>query len=546
MCEIKTVAGRRRVRNIGSEWCEPVRETPDIGSRTRGLGLAPRRLPGWRAASSPPAAIPLTDPPRAARPIFLRGPMSEPLRVVVLKPSKYLPNGDVERFRRGFMPNSTVPYLRSMTPARVGDSPVEVHAVDEYVHTDLRYLSLLRHRRGAATLLALVGVQSHQFHRALDLAAYARRNGCMAVVGGPHPMTCDTSELHGRGVSFALAEAELVWSEILARRGRRGAPAGLRARAAAAAGAERAGHRPPRRRDLSPLRRPDARPLPRPRVPVPVQLLLGHQDRRAEDPHPVRRHHDGQPAGREGRRGESDHVHLRQLQQVPGGRGPARGHGRGAARDAVLRPVRHPDRPAGALVALLGAGGLLPDVRRGRVVRPADAAGGVEGQNRPEAYREIVGLCREHGIGSHFSNIIGFPRDTEPAVLEHLAALREIDPAWASFYILCPIPGTEQYDDFLARGLVAERNLDRFDGTCLTWRHPSLSAGQLERLLFRCYREFYSWGHAVGSVVRHKSGQFLERAAETAAMTLFNRYCAWRRVHPDVRRGRAGAAGRCG
>ena len=34
-------------------------------------------------------------------------------------------------------------------------------------------------------------------------------------LGGPHVMTCDTSMLHGRGVSFALAEAELVWREIL-------------------------------------------------------------------------------------------------------------------------------------------------------------------------------------------------------------------------------------------------------------------------------------------------------------------------------------------
>ena len=28
-------------------------------------------------------------------------------------------------------------------------------------------------------------------------------------------MTCDTSELHGRGVSFALSEAEIVWPAIL-------------------------------------------------------------------------------------------------------------------------------------------------------------------------------------------------------------------------------------------------------------------------------------------------------------------------------------------
>ena len=116
--------------------------------------------------------------------------MANTLRVVILKPSKYTADGYVERFRWGFMPNSTVPYLRSMTPS-VGDALAEVYTVDEYVYTDLDYLSLLRQSRGARTLLALVGVQSHQFHRALDLAAYARRYGCMVVIGGPHAMTCD-------------------------------------------------------------------------------------------------------------------------------------------------------------------------------------------------------------------------------------------------------------------------------------------------------------------------------------------------------------------
>jgi hypothetical protein len=154
--------------------------------------------------------------------------MSHPLQVVVLKPSKYTADGYVERFRSGSMPNSTVPYVRSMTPATVNDSPVEVHAIDEYVHTDLKYLSLLKQRPGVRTLVALVGVQSHQFHRALDLAAYAGENGCMVVIGGPHTMTCDTSLLHGSGVSFALSEAELVWPQILRRTRHPNCSGGLR------------------------------------------------------------------------------------------------------------------------------------------------------------------------------------------------------------------------------------------------------------------------------------------------------------------------------
>src|SRR5579864_5780583 len=79
--------------------------------------------------------------------------MTQPLQVIIIKPSKYMANGAVERFRRGFMPNSTVPYMRSMTPSDVAGMPVAVDTIDEYVHTDLEYLSLLRRPRGGRTLV---------------------------------------------------------------------------------------------------------------------------------------------------------------------------------------------------------------------------------------------------------------------------------------------------------------------------------------------------------------------------------------------------------
>ncbi len=98
------------------------------------------------------------------------------LRVILIKPSKYAEDGSVERFWRGFMPNSTLNHMYSMTLAYMRNSGAEIDlsAFDEYVQDKLDYLKLIR-GDGIPTLVALVGVQSHQFHRALDLAALARR-----------------------------------------------------------------------------------------------------------------------------------------------------------------------------------------------------------------------------------------------------------------------------------------------------------------------------------------------------------------------------------
>ena len=99
----------------------------------------------------------------------------------------------------------------------------------------------------------------------------------------------------------------------------------------------------------------------------------------------------------------------------------------------------------------------------------------------------------------------------------------------------CPIPGTEQYDEFLDQGLITERNLDRFDTTCLTWRHPSLSRERLSKLLFLCYRRFLSLRHALHNIkdeTSFRSGGVLARCVGNVAMSLFTRYCAWRHTHP--------------
>jgi hypothetical protein len=97
---------------------------------------------------------------------------------------------------------------------------------------------------------------------------------------------------------------------------------------------------------------------------------------------------------------------------------------------------------------------------------------------------------------------------------------------------------TYHFAHFIAedRGVVrAETNLDRFDTTCLTWRHPRLSRERLSQLLFRCYREFFSSRHALHNLRNQRVRVGRRRIPEmmgNLAMSMFVRYCTWRRTHP--------------
>lgn len=99
--------------------------------------------------------------------------------------------------------------------------------------------------------------------------------------------------------------------------------------------------------------------------------------------------------------------------------------------------------------------------------------------------------------------------------------LKELRPRIASFYILTPIPGTAQYDEFRAAGLITEQNLDRFDGSCCTWAHPRLSRRQLEDFLYQCYTNYYGF--------LLKSGGLSD---DDLRFAVFCRYTAAHRKHP--------------
>lgn len=460
--------------------------------------------------------------------------MANQLKVVVLKPSKYARDGYVERYRWGFMPNSTVPHLRSMTPPGLRGSPVEVHTVDEYVHTDLDYLKHLRGSPGRGTLVSVVGVQSHQLHRALDLAAYARRNGCMTVVGGPHPMTCDTSALPGRGVSFATAEAELVWPDILDD---------------AAAGGLRPVYGQGRRwqpeLDATVIVPPSEKDMRRYVIPMlglypargcpfvcnycSVIKIAGRRLRTQSVETTVRSLRAAKAAG------------IRMVMFVTDN------FNKYAEAEDLLRAMIEERLGMSffvqcdtqivkqeGLVELLARAGCFEIFLGVESFDRDTLLAARKGHNRPELYSDIVELCRAHGIHSHFSNILGFPGDTAAGVERHVETLCELSPVEASFYVLCPIPGTEQYDEFLRDGLIFERNLDRFDGTVLTWKHPNLSAAELDSLLFRAYARFYSLKHVAGGIrrLRPGAGGRYAKALSMLGRAAFHRHCARRRTHP--------------
>ncbi|MGH7336467.1 MAG: B12-binding domain-containing radical SAM protein, partial [Myxococcota bacterium] len=387
------------------------------------------------------------------------------------------------------------------------------------------------------TLVALVGVQSHQFQRALDLAAFARSRGVEGcVIGGPHAMTCDTTAHQGRGVSFALSEAERIWPAILAD---------------AASGELEPSYGGDGRweRELDP---PALVPPPLSELRRYIVRLLGVYPARG-CPYTCNFCSVIKIAGRSVRSQplETTLASLRAAERAGVeyilftsdnfNKIPEAGE---LLEAMIAERLRLPffvqcdtqiERQE-ELVELLAKAGCFQIFVGAESFDAATLKAAHKFQNRPERYARIVALCRRYGVTSHFSNILGFPTDTEAGIRRHLDTLRALGPDVASFYILTPIPGTEQYAEFLDQGLIEERNLDRFDGACVTWRHPELAPERWVDALYSSYREFFAVGDVMRKLARIalRRPDFRTKAAllSVAGYSAQSRLGAIQRAHP--------------
>src|SRR6266849_2745192 len=115
--------------------------------------------------------------------------------LVLVKPSHYDDDGYVIQWLRSAIPSNTLAVINGLAldckERRVlGDNvDIVIKALDE-TNTHIRPKRIAQALRGEAGLVALIGVQSNQFPRAMDLARPLRAAGVQVCIGRFHVSGC--------------------------------------------------------------------------------------------------------------------------------------------------------------------------------------------------------------------------------------------------------------------------------------------------------------------------------------------------------------------
>ena len=143
---------------------------------------------------------------------------------ILIKPSHYDDDGYVIRWWRGIIPSNSLAAVYGIAAdcaeRRVlePDVAIDIEAIDETTsRVDVEALLARLRRHSHFGLVALVGVQSNQYPRALDIARPFRAAGIPVAMGGFHVSGClamldghavDLDACGELGISIFAGEAE--------------------------------------------------------------------------------------------------------------------------------------------------------------------------------------------------------------------------------------------------------------------------------------------------------------------------------------------------
>jgi hypothetical protein len=129
-------------------------------------------------------------------------------------------------------------------------------------------------------------------------------------------------------------------------------------------------------------------------------------------------------------------------------------------------------------------------------ISPDNLAAAKKRQNRITEYRQMLLEWKRARIMTYCGYIIGFPNDTPERLLRDVRTVqKELPVDLLEFFFLTPLPGSEDHQKMARQGAWMDPDLNRYDLNHAVQRHPNMSIEEWERLYRQCWETYYSDAH---------------------------------------------------
>ncbi len=470
--------------------------------------------------------------------------------LVLIKPSHYDNDGYVIRWWRGGLPSNSLACLYGIAmecrERRVlgADFDIDIEAIDE-TNWKVSVEDLTCSIKAAdAGMVMLVGVQSNQFPRSLDIAKQFRRRGVQVAIGGFHVSgtlsmlpECDPAvqEMMDLGVSVFAGEAEGQLEGVLQD--------------------AVVGKLKPLYNFLGDLPHLEGQPLPIiPREQI--ARVAGHTtsfDAGRGCPFQCSFCTIINVQGRKSRRRTADDIEAVIRGNVAQGiyaffitdDNFARNKDWEALLDRIIEVREKEQWGLSFTIQVDTLCHKLPNfiekcakagVRRCFIglenINPDSLLGAKKRQNKITDYREMMLAWKQAKIMTVGGYILGFPNDTPASIVHDIKVIQDELPIdLLEFFFLTPLPGSEDHKTLYAKGVAMDPDLNKYDLDHVTVAHSNMSKAEWECAYKLAWDTYYSWRH-IETVMRRAAATGSNVGKIKTYALYFKGYHPIEHVHP--------------
>jgi hypothetical protein len=472
-------------------------------------------------------------------------------QLILIKPSHYDDDGYVIQWFRSIMPSNSLAALYGLAIDAAkrqvlgADVSIDVTPVDE-TNTRIKpkkIIALLK-RHGGFGLVGLVGVQSNQFPRAMDIARPLRAAGIPVMIGGFHVSGClsmlaetqpDIQEALDLGLSLFAGEAEERLDTVLrdAAGGRlrpiynyldglpsiQSAPTPFLPRKHVARTAGNystfdAGRGCPYQCSFCTIINVQGRKSRR-RSPDDVERIIRqnwqegvHRFFITDDN--LARNKDWEPIlDRIIKLRAEEGVCVNLMIQV----------------DALCHEIPNfveKCAKAGVTRVFIGIESVNPDTLIAAKKR----------QNRITAYRKLLLAWKAVGAVTYAGYILGFPNDTPESIKRDIAIIqRELPIDMMEFFCLTPLPGSEDHQILYRKGVAMDPDMNKYDTEHAVTAHPTMSQTQWETIYRDAWGLYYTQEH-LERILRRAGAARINLSSLAGTLLHFSQFATVENVHP--------------
>lgn len=129
-------------------------------------------------------------------------------------------------------------------------------------------------------------------------------------------------------------------------------------------------------------------------------------------------------------------------------------------------------------------------------ISPDNLAAAKKKQNNITEYRTMLLAWKKVGVLTYCGYILGFPNDTPERILRDIRVIqKELPVDILEFFYLTPLPGSEDHKKLWQKGVWMDPDLNKYDVNHVVTAHPQMTKEEWERAYHSAWATYYSDEH---------------------------------------------------